>query len=486
MLDLGNSCQIQQSALSGAPLPVSRPCPPALAALLLLGAAPAAASAPPADAPVAAPAPFQPRVSDPMLAPMPPATRAVARWDEALRLLRERSTDERSAQAGVERAQGRWRQALAPLLPNARVSAGVASDLLNPDVPAVPGGGAQGEDGRSPTTPVGTATVSLSQAVLDVGAWRGVDAASAARRSASASLQDVRRRLTQGLARSLVAVVAAERVAELNRLGLRLALERAALTERTQQLGAATQLDVVRVQQDVAVARGTLVAGDEQLRRTREALGFALGFDHDVGVQPAFALQGLVAEAGAQCPALQGPSERPDLVAAREQVSSARASRSQARAGYLPTLGLTSSLFGYTTDPGLGRCSTWNIAAVLSVPLWEGGLREGLVRERAGLETQAVESLESTRRSVSFEVARARRGVAVSEELVKSAAEARALAERTDQLTRRSFEMGRASSLELVQTAAALRQADITLATREFELVQARLDAVLTEATCNW
>ena len=122
---------------------------------------------------------------------------------------------------------------------------------------------------------------------------------------------------------------------------------------------------------------------------------------------------------------------------------------------------------------------------MLSVPLWEGGAREGLVRERAGAQAQAAASLESTRRSVSFEVVRARRGVSVAEALVKSAAEARALAERTDQLTRRSFEMGRASSLELVQTAAALRQADITLATREFELVQARLDAVLTEATCN-
>ena len=73
---------------------MSRFCPPALAALLLLSASPAAAaSAPPADAPVAAPAPFQPRVSDPMLAPMAPATRAVARWDEALRLLRERWPD---------------------------------------------------------------------------------------------------------------------------------------------------------------------------------------------------------------------------------------------------------------------------------------------------------------------------------------------------------------------------------------------------------
>jgi outer membrane protein TolC len=120
------------------------------------------------------------------------------------------------------------------------------------------------------------------------------------------------------------------------------------------------------------------------------------------------------------------------------------------------------------------------------LPLWEGGSREGLVTERAGIASQAEATLDDTRRTLSIEVTQARRGIGVAEALLKSAAEARALAARTDQLTRRSFEIGRASSLELVQTAAALRQADIALATREFELVQARLDAILTEATCNW
>jgi outer membrane protein TolC len=130
--------------------------------------------------------------------------------------------------------------------------------------------------------------------------------------------------------------------------------------------------------------------------------------------------------------------------------------------------------------------ANWNISAVLSVPLWEGGLRGGVVSERQGLEEQAAETLERTRRDVEVEVARARRSVEVAEALVKTAAESRSLAERTDQLTRRSFEVGRGGSLELVQSGAALRQAELTLALREFELVQASLDAFLTEARCDW
>ncbi|MDY7225065.1 TolC family protein [Hyalangium rubrum] len=462
--------------------------PTLLATVLGLFAATALAAPP---EPLPPPTPFQPKVEDPMLAPVAPAPRRVQSWEEALTLTRERSTDLGTAQAGVERAEGRWRQALAALLPSARLTGGTAIDVLHPDTPVLFSGsplfaGQLPGSGGQPTTPLLSGAVSLNQSLVDVGAWRGLSSAEAARDGAEASLHDVQRRLTQGLARTLVAVVAAERAAELNRLGLRQALERAALVQRTLELGAATQLDLARTRQDVELARQSLISGDEQLRRAREALGLALGFEHAVGVNPGFQLQGLVAQTQTSCAPLQAVGERADLQAARAQVESARDSRRQASAGYLPTLGLTSNVSAFTTDPGLGRVPTWSIAAVLSVPIWEGGLRGGLVRERAGIERQAEESLERTRRDVELEVARTRRGVEVAESLVKTATEGRALAEQTDQLTRRSFEIGRSNSLELVQSAAALRQAELALALREFELVQARLDAFLTEARCDW
>jgi outer membrane protein TolC len=173
--------------------------------------------------------------------------------------------------------------------------------------------------------------------------------------------------------------------------------------------------------------------------------------------------------------------------AARAQLHSARDSRQQATAGYLPTLSLNSNLNGYTTsNPAPATLTTWSLVAVLSVPIWEGGLRGGLVRERRGIEQQSAETLESTRRNVEVEVARAKRNVGVSESLVKTSAASRELAAKTDQLTRRAYEVGRGSSLELVQSGAALRQAELSLALREFELVQARLDAFLTEARCDW
>jgi outer membrane protein TolC len=228
-------------------------------------AAPAAPPTPVTEAPAA--------IDDPLLVPVARAAHEVGTWSEARALLAAQSTDLRTAATGIDRAEGRWRQALGTLLPNARLTATLGYDLLNPDLPVLgAAGAAAASDGNRPSTPTGVLSATLSQKVVDVSAWRGLDATEAGKRGAEADLANVRRRVTQGLAGALVAAVAAERVAELNRLSLRQALERAALTARVTELGAGTQLDVVRVRQDVAVARGALIAGDEQLWQTREAL----------------------------------------------------------------------------------------------------------------------------------------------------------------------------------------------------------------------
>lgn len=429
---------------------------------------------------------FQADIDDPLLEPLEPATRQLTSWDEALQLVRERSTDDRSAVAGLERAQAQSRQALSGLLPNIRASGSVTLDVLNPSRPSMAGGTGSLPAESGATSPLGVATVTLSQSIVDVGVWRAQDAAKAGERAAEASVDDIRRRLTQGLVQALVAETAAERVAQLNREGLRLALEREALTERTRQIGTATELDVVRVRQDVQVARGLVIAGDEQVRRTRDALGLALGLDHDASVSPSFVIDALLEETQAACTALSDINERPELVALAAQEEAARARRLQALAGYYPSVNLQSSLFGYTTSPPVGEVASWTVSAVVSVPLWEGGLRDGVVREHEATRQQAEQALEKSRRSVSIEVSRARRAVEVAERLLATATEARVLAGKTDEMTRRSFEVGRAGSLDLVQSAQALRQADVTLAAREYESVQARADAFLTEARCDW
>ncbi|MFP2932260.1 TolC family protein, partial [Pyxidicoccus sp. 3LG] len=89
-------------------------------------------------------------------------------------------------------------------------------------------------------------------------------------------------------------------------------------------------------------------------------------------------------------------------------------------------------------------------------------------------------------RSTTVEVARTRRGVEVAVAARDIALRERELAAENDRLTQRSFEVGTGTSQDLIQTAADLRQAELQLVVREFELEQARVGAFLAEAACEW
>src|SRR5688572_9282169 len=212
----------------------------------------------PAPAPTPTPTPAAPppavEIDDPMLAPPAAPATELASWDAARRLLATSSTDLRRADAAVARAEAAVTQARSAILPRASAVAVGEIDLLHPDTaPSIPPGA-----DYEPTSPLGTATISATQSLIDVGAWRGLSAARADRKAATLGRADEDRRITRDLARAMLAVSAAMRATELNRLGLRQALERAQITKRTFQLGAATDPDVVRIEQDVPVARAAL------------------------------------------------------------------------------------------------------------------------------------------------------------------------------------------------------------------------------------
>ena len=427
-----------------------------------------------------------------MLTPVPPAPRLVKTWDEALALVRERSTDLRSAEAGVERAE--W-----PLAPGAGAAAaqrarrrrGVAHDLLNPDAPL-------GREPRRPlataaraTTPVGTLTATLTQSLVDLSAWRGLSSARASELSADGE--------PPGRAPPPDAGAGPDAGGHGGRRARRGNQPRGPAPRPGARGAHPAQLRAGRGQPAGRGAREPGRGGGARRRsspetsscaQAREALGLALGFDQAVGVRPGAstsrawwtstpqslrALDGLDSAAGpggGAGAAWSPPSE----------------SRRQASAGYLPTLGVSSTLYGLTTEPGLRplrhlECRRRAVRA----PLGGRRPRGGWCASARASRRRRPQALESTRRDVELEVAQARRGVEVAE----------APGEDGDRVARRSrsgptsspgvpsrWAAAAASSWCRARRPCARRSS--TLVLREFELVQARLDAFLTEARCDW
>jgi outer membrane protein TolC len=469
--------------------------------LLLLPAsahAQKAAGAPPAPpgAAAASPSPLTvpppPAVSDPMLAPVPPPKRVLSSWPEAISYLRARSTDLKIALDQVLQAEAATRIALAQYLPNVGTASapfgGSATHQLLVNRSAGLGLTSSGITNTStePIQNTGSASIQVEQTVLNVQAFDQISIDELNEDATKLSVDDKKRTLALSLANQIVAVVTAERSADINRVGLRVALEQSAITKSKQSLGAANGLDVVRAEQNAANARAALVTGDESLREAREALGLALGVPEETGVAPGLNVDGLAESALGSCHVVSDVDERPDIASARTNVTVAKRNLRNVWFSFLPTALVQSTVSGGTPVPTGYPNPTWNVQAVVSIPLWDGGVRYGNLRNARAAEDIAAQTLESLRRAAIIQIQQAQRQLTVAELSDKVATEQRDLAARNDQMTQTAYTVGQGTSLELVTASEAHRQAELNLALADFSVVKARLLAVLALATCPW
>ena len=430
--------------------------------------------------------PQAPTVNDPMLVPHPRASRELASWHEAVTELRARSIDLATAYAEVIKAEAQSRIALAALLPTINGTATATHQFITKETSVFSNATGSTRVLSSPTNNVVNGSISLSQSLVDVKAWHDLGTARAAEEIQRVGVQSVKRVMMLSLATAVVAVVTAERVAELNRIGLRSALELLDLTNRKAALGTATGLDLVRAEQNVAGARSSIVSGDESLRQAREALGVALGEPLQVGVTSGIRIDDLLGNVSQSCQALKSPLERPELQAARQQLNVAERGIRSAELSFLPTLRAQSSVSSSSIDPGNSPRTTWNIQAILSIPIWDGGARYGNLRTARANRDEAAIAIESKRRSITIEVEQARRSIQVAEQSLEVARKSAELAQRNDALTRIGFQLGKGTtSFELVAAAVALQQAQVQSAVQEFNLVNARIQALMTMARCT-
>ncbi len=447
-----------------------------------------AAQAAPAGAasanPLAMPPP--PVVNDAMLAPVARPPRVVATWDEVLDYLRARSTDLKMAIDQVLQAEGMTRQALAQYLPTITGSGSYTHNLITRSViesTLVPG---VVQTSRVPTPDTEAGGIQLQQDVINVQEFDEISINELGEDAARLSVEDEKRTLALSVSNQIVSVVTAEREAEINRVGLRVALEQLEIASRKKDLGAANGLDVVRAEQNAANARATLVTGDESLRETREALGLALGVPEETGVAPDINIDALAKSTMASCRTVTTVDERADVAAARVKLDVAKRNLRNVYYQFLPTIGLQSTLSATSVAPTGYPNPTWNVQGILQVPIWDGGNRYGLLREARSAEDIAVQQLEALRRQAVIQVEQARRQLEVAHTSDQVAREQRDLAALNDQMTQTAYSVGQGTSLELVTASEAHRQAELNLALEDFGVVKARILAILALATCPW
>jgi outer membrane protein TolC len=444
-------------------------------------AKPGQPAAPAQPAPVTPPTPPRIEINDAMLTPLPPARHMLVGWRDTAALISARSVELQVAVLEVERAEGLSRQALGRALPDITAAGRVTHHFVRTEQVDPRTGVTQ----SAPATPTAEASLTITQPVLAPRVWHAIGTARRSARTIKLRADDQRRVILGAVADGIVAVVTAERVAEINRVGLRSALERLELMNRRIRLESGTKLDVVRAEQDVALARNEVVGGDESVQAAREALGLALGSKEAYGVPAQFSLGQLERSAREACTTGK-PEDRSDVQAARSELEVAERGVTDAKLAYAPTADVSSTA-AVSPDPIIGdKHYSWSIQARLTVPIWDGGIRYGEARSARAAVGQSKARLDATRRTASIELTQAMRSVQVAEQLRVLAEKRRDLAKESARLSQVAFDAGSATSFELVEAAQAARQAELNLVVREFDVVKAKITALLASSSCSY
>ncbi len=231
--------------------------------------------------------------------------------------------------------------------------------------------------------------------------------------------------------------------------------------ERRRDAGMATEADVLALQVHVAQMRARAITAASQETIARAQLNTAMGEP----LAAAFTLTPIVAmpaaeplPADAETEALSG---RPDARRADAMERLARTSVTMARAGFLPVAGLQGVLEGNGGTFG-DRASSWAVGAVVKWNLFAGfadharlgEAKAALARASAERERAMAQIRLDVRAAVAaVESARAREGVGRT---------AVAQARENQRITRDRYETGLAGVNDLLRSANAVLEADLT------------------------
>ncbi len=472
-------------------------------ALSPLASAQAPAPAPaPSTARATAPAePTLPNIEDAMLAPPPAPTHLVTSWHEALELLRSRSTQLRVQLAQVDVARARSREALSAALPQLSTALGstfIREELLTHRVAGTPNVVTGTDAAGNQTFSVAPTSTRLPDPNPGLGAglllrvpvfypkvWYDRGTAEDAIETEKLNTKEVEREVIAAVADTIVNAVTAEHLAESTRVNLKSSLSTLDLTRRRSSLGASSALDVLRAEGDVQTARSQVVAADENMLEAREALGLALGSPEGWGVTEDIHLDALTNDARASCRQESDIRKRSDVRAAAAALHVAERGPGSIDWAFWPTLDAVSQLTYSNGTLANGDHVSWTIGATLNWTLYDGGLRYGQHDEAKANVRIAQETLTDKTRRAQLQVTQALRAVTVAETNLGVSAKGRDIAAETARLARVAFVNGSGTSFDLVDTASKARQAELDLIVKQFQVLRARVAALLALSSCD-
>lgn len=332
-----------------------------------------------------------------------------ARLQRFIALALENNRDLRQAALRIEEARGQYRIQRADQLPNATVDGSAIRSRGGAGGAGVVAGGTEGRS---------TATFNLYQIGVNISAfeldfWGRVRSLTEAARASYLSTIEARRAFQLSLIADVATVYLVEReFTERIRLAeqtLRSRIESLEISRLRLEAGVTSALDYRQTETLLTQAQTELALLQRQRAQNRNAMQVLIGGPLPTDLPPPLPLdqQGIVEDISAGLPS-DLLVNRPDILAAEEQLRAANANIGAARAAFLPRISLT-GFFGFASteldqlfgDDG----NTWSFGPALAFPLFDAGRNQANLDVAVARRDIAVANYELTIQTAFREVA---------------------------------------------------------------------------------
>ena len=384
--------------------------------------------------------------------------------DEAVQRALQRSPSVQVAQEEIGRAEGLLREVRSGSFPtlygNAIYTRLDADRVTAGGVVAIPRNQLQ-------------ANLSLSVPLLAPQRWVQWEHAGENVDLARISVDDVRRSVAVATARAYLAVFTQHRLVAVNELSVANARDHLEFARARLDAGSGNRLDVVRAGQEAATAASQVANAQLGLSRAQEALGVLVA---DEGPVDTVEQVPLPAPPTPEAALQEAQARRRDVKAAEKRLEAAQHVLRDSYSDYLPLLTGTVQPFLQSTSTLTSPTSGWQASLVLSVPLYDGGLRYGQRRERSALAAEAKSQLDGLLRQARSEVRVAFEAVQRADEALAASHEASRLSREALEITQQAYQEGATNDLDVVDAERRARDADSQALVSEDAARQARID----------
>ena len=287
-----------------------------------------------------------------------------------------------------------------------------------------------------------------------------------------ASTDDVRRQIALATGRAYLAVYSQKLVIEVDVRARDTAKKHYSYAHQRYSGGVGTSLDEVRAAQEVATDEALVQQAYSELTAAQEALGLLVGVEAplDSTEEPTLATPPTLAQG------LRDAETRPDVLSATRKEHAADRVTHHDYTDYLPYLVGTGQPFYQNPATPTIPTTGYQLELVLTLPLYDGGLRYGQAHERDALLSEARVSMDAQLRQARSDVRAAFELLRRADETLKASRDAARLAKEALDLANLAYTAGATSDLEVIDAERAARDAETQAELAADAARQARLN----------